>query len=417
MNLELKKLLNDQQRLVNMLQQRSDLLEDENQQLKHIVLESQRRYEKAVREMQFFKKKYDRITDIASVPPSSPMLTVDSRPRTNSNAAASVFSLNSSASTEATSIYSHHHHNRHEEKRHTKQQHHSNMMQRKTEPLAFGGSDALWDTITKNNGSDVTVEKIISNFLRRGGSPNTAKQSPSEGVVKYGYGMIHAAIVSRASSCLDLLLQQGANPNAITLGQTDEDKISPCYLAASIGWLPGLQKLVQAGGDLLTSRGGGSKKRTALHMAAANGHPAVAEFIVNMTQGQLNLETDSQGATILHYACASGHVELVSFIVEVCQVPLLQVDQRSELPLHWATRHGRLEVVALLLERYGCEVNAYTTKKVATCYDLAKAAGHKRLAEYLKSQGGLSTKKMDKKHQDDKVPFHLETALAKNGLF
>jgi hypothetical protein len=56
-----------------------------------------------------------------------------------------------------------------------------------------------------------------------------------------------------------------------------------------------LQKLVQAGGNLLTSKGGGSKKKTALHAAAANGHPAVAEYIVNMTQGRLNLETDSQG--------------------------------------------------------------------------------------------------------------------------
>jgi hypothetical protein len=222
MSIELQKLLNDQQRLVNMLQQRSDLLEDENHQLKQIVLESQRRYEKAVREMQFFKKKYERlnnVNDLSSLPPSSPRLTVDSRPRTNSNAAASVFSLNSSASTEATSVYSH----RHEEKRHTK--HQQSIMQRKTDPLAFGGSDAFWDTISKGNGSDVTVEKIISNFIRRGGSPNTARQCPSESNVKYGYGMIHAVILSRAPSCLDILLQQGANPNASTLSQADEDKV------------------------------------------------------------------------------------------------------------------------------------------------------------------------------------------------
>jgi ankyrin repeat protein len=124
-----------------------------------------------------------------------------------------------------------------------------------------------------------------------------------------------------------------------------------------------------------------------------------------------------KGATILHYACASGHVDLVSYIVEVCQVPLLQADHRSELPLHWATRYGRLEVVSLLLERYGCEVNAYAAKKVPTPYDMSKSAGHKKLTEYIKSQGGMSTKKVEKKHQDDGVPFHLETALARNGLF
>ncbi|KAG1239462.1 hypothetical protein G6F68_018613 [Rhizopus microsporus] len=62
------------------------------------------------------------------------------------------------------------------------------IQQRKLDPLGFGGSDALWDTIAKSQGSsDVTVEKIISNFLRRGGSPNTAKQSATSHAVKYGY--------------------------------------------------------------------------------------------------------------------------------------------------------------------------------------------------------------------------------------
>jgi hypothetical protein len=72
-------------------------------------------------------------------------------------------------------------------------------------------------------------------------------------------------------------------------------KLSPCYLAASVGWLPGLQKLIQAGGDLMSARGGGSMKKTALHAAAENSHLSVAEYIVNMTQGVLNLETDSEG--------------------------------------------------------------------------------------------------------------------------
>lgn len=66
---------------------------------------------------------------------------------------------------------------------------------------------------------------INSNFLRRGGSPNTAKQSPSTHAVKYGYGMIHALIVTKAPGSLDLLLQQGANPNVVSISQVDEDKV------------------------------------------------------------------------------------------------------------------------------------------------------------------------------------------------
>lgn len=103
------------------------------------------------------------------------------------------------------------------------------ILQRRVDPLMFGGSDALWDTIAKSQGSDLTVEKIITNFLRRGGSPNTAKQSPSNQHVKYGYGMIHALIVTKTPGALDLLLQQGANPNAMTLSDEDKDKVSCLY--------------------------------------------------------------------------------------------------------------------------------------------------------------------------------------------
>lgn len=59
MRVEMKRLLTDHERLVSMLQQRSELLENENNELRLASQEHQRRYEKAVREMQFFKRKYE----------------------------------------------------------------------------------------------------------------------------------------------------------------------------------------------------------------------------------------------------------------------------------------------------------------------------------------------------------------------
>lgn len=292
------------------------------------------------------------------------------------------------------------------------------IMQRKTDPLCFGGSDALWDTISKAQGSDVTVEKIISNFLRRGGSPNTAKQSPSLQHVKYGYGMIHALIVTKAPSSLDLLLQQGANPNVMTLSQANEDQVSPCYLAASVGWIQGLERLVEAGGDLMSARGEG--KKTALHVAAEKGHLTVLHYILHITQGVLNHETDHHGANTLHYACVSGHTELVSYIAQSCQLSTNRPDDRGENPIHWAVRRNFIEITSLLIEKFGADVNAYVTKKIPTPYDLAKSLGHKKLADYLKSKGGLASKKMDKRREEEmvkEVPRHLENVLAKNGFF
>lgn len=37
--------------------------------------------------------------------------------------------------------------------------------------------------------------------------------------------MIHALIVTKAPGSLDLLLQQGANPNVVSISQVDEDKV------------------------------------------------------------------------------------------------------------------------------------------------------------------------------------------------
>lgn len=62
----------------------------------------------------------------------------------------------------------------------------------------------------------------------------------------------------------------------------------------------------------------------------------------------------------------------------------------------------------------------YITKKSTTPYDLAKSMGQKKLAEYIKSKGGLATKKMDKKKEEElskEVPKHLENVLARNGFF
>jgi hypothetical protein len=155
------------------------------------------------------------------------------------------------------------------------------------------------ETSKGRRGGRVNIKPIFlfSNFLRRGGSPNTAKQqsSSSSHVVKSGYGLIHALIVTKAPGSLDLLLQQGANPNAMTLSTVEDDKCSPCYLAARVGWLAGLQKLVQAGGNLVTSRGGGSKNKTILHVAAEHCHAAVVEYVVQMTQGELNNQVDTHG--------------------------------------------------------------------------------------------------------------------------
>lgn len=181
----------------------------------------------------------------------------------------------------------------------------------------------------------------------------------------------------------------------------------------------------------MSARGEGIKKKTVLHVAAEEGHLSLVEYIIHHTQDVLNHETDSEGksglsliscsecclgANALHYASASGHTDLVAYIIRTCQLSVDTLDNRSETPLHWAARAGQLEVVKLLVEKYKSEVNAYLTKKVGTPYDLAKSAGNKKVVDYLKQMGGMTSKKMDKKKEEE-VPKHLESALTRNGFF
>lgn len=260
---EFQHMVIDHERLVTMLEQRSRLLENENNELKVILNDSQRRYEKAVREMQFFKKKYDRLVettvnkhaDMHTPKPSPTQLpsgavnfTPSSSPQpssiADSSSSSSVYShhhpeklnwpisptsisMESSAtrrsnqsntpsvyggfsSNSETTSYSHQPHHRYDDhhKKPTGYQFSRNpsmvssysspshapsmisgsssvtsappltpvrsctstaggyignsiIQQRRTDPLTFGGSDALWDTISKSQGNDMTVEKII----------------------------------------------------------------------------------------------------------------------------------------------------------------------------------------------------------------------------------------------------------------
>lgn len=130
--------------------------------------------------------------------------------------------------------------------------------------------------------------------MRRGGSPNTANQSSSYSKsVKYGYGLIHSVVALKAFASLDVLLTQGANPNVLTLSQLEEDKVTPCYLASSLGWFQGLEALVNAGADLTLAKG--IKNKTVLHVAAENCHITLVEYIIANTPPIFHSQLDSMG--------------------------------------------------------------------------------------------------------------------------
>ncbi|KAG2181462.1 hypothetical protein INT44_008275 [Umbelopsis vinacea] len=291
--------------------------------------------------------------------------------------------------------------------------------QKRLESLSFGGSDGFWDTISQNP-QDGAVERLISNFIRRGGSPNTARQNagPNQSI-REGFGLIHAAVLLQNAAVLDMLLQNGANPNANTLSTAEEDKLSPCYLAASVGWIDGLHMLAEARADMVNCRGFGNRQRTTLHGAVEKNHIQAAQVVTMYTEGVLTNIPDANGATPVHYASATGNQAILLYLLQECRAELIVYDVNYETPLHYAARRGKVEVMSMLIEQFHVDPNIYVPRKVGTPLDAAKTSGQKKAVEYLKSRGATNAKKLDKKREEElakEKPAHLEATLLKNGL-
>ena len=93
---------------------------------------------------------------------------------------------------------------------------------------------------------------------------------------------------------------------------------------------------------------------TPLHLAAANGHAAVATLLID-NKADINAKNNS-GYTPLHLAALNGK-EAVATLLIAKGAQVNAKDKYGYTPLHWAAFHGRKEVAALLIAN-GAQVNA-----------------------------------------------------------
>ncbi|KAK5814632.1 ankyrin repeat-containing domain protein, partial [Linnemannia elongata] len=87
---------------------------------------------------------------------------------------------------------------------------------------------------------------------------------------------------------------------------------------ARYGELEEIQAVVQTSGPekakvLLSHKGDYGK--TPLHMAAANGHLDVVEYLISIISPEaVNIQND-QGNTALHWAATNGHAKVVETLI------------------------------------------------------------------------------------------------------
>ncbi|XP_047443531.1 cyclin-dependent kinase 4 inhibitor C isoform X2 [Mugil cephalus] len=119
-------------------------------------------------------------------------------------------------------------------------------------------------------------------------------------------------------------------------------------------------------------------KRTALQVVKL-GDTGVVEALLE-AGADPNVPDPSCGLTVTHDAAREGFLETVRTLVEYgADVNLL--DNRNNLPLHWAAGGGHLEVVELII---GLTANPRAANSLGrTAAQLAQLSQHERVAEYI----------------------------------
>ncbi|KAM0278493.1 hypothetical protein ACHAQH_005160 [Verticillium albo-atrum] len=188
---------------------------------------------------------------------------------------------------------------------------------------------------------------------------------------------------------------------------TDAQKRTPLHHAASVGKPNILRAILTAGPesevDLQDAEG-----CTALHLAARNGHEAVAHALLNI--GADVRREEAFGETPLHEAARNGHAALVKLFIDTGAV--VDVGNRdSSTALHVAARRGHFAVVEVLL---AAGANPATKDKVGDTplHDAARE-GRTEIVEALLNTGLVS---VEARNANGLTPLSVGARHGRDGI-
>lgn len=279
----------------------------------------------------------------------------------------------------------------------------------------------LCDLILKKHGngknmSDVTFEEymeaakegkmdVVLNFLDK--NPQDIDKVDEE-----GYTALMYAALEGHENLVSVLLLGNADVN-----KSAKDGLTPLLLSCVEGNINIIKKLLlkKANFNAVDKDGNG-----VLHIAAINGYSEICKFFVDL-KVDLNFK-NKQGRTPLHLAAEEGHANTSETLIKMGANPKLRAFDKSPLDLaaenghknvcrviinsgvkvnsssrcehtalHLAARHGHLEVVKLLVEEFGADINVKNQYN-NTPLSLAVHSKHGKVAEYLINAGCNLTK-------------------------
>ena len=170
----------------------------------------------------------------------------------------------------------------------------------------------------------------------------------------------------------------------------DEDGRTALHLAAYNGHTE-IAKLLLANNADVNVMDAVGQTQTALHIAAWQGHPEIAKLLL-ANNADVNV-MDAVGQTPLNIAAGNGDTELVELLI--AKGADVNAKTRSErTPLHPAAIGGHKKVVELLIAE-GVDVNAQEKYDGTTPLDLAIAFEHTETANLLRKRGGKTRKQLE----------------------
>ncbi len=282
---------------------------------------------------------------------------------------------------------------------------------------AQGQRKTIYDGTPLNNASEEGHDEIVKFLISKGANVNANN---------IGYTPLHAAIASNYGNgphktTVEILIENGANINAKSkngftpldaailverrkkLGNEISDLLrsqgarseaeTSLPVAASLGDVQSIKKLLKAGSDINKPTSSGS---TLLHIAASYGHKNATELLL-VSGANINV-IDDQGRTPLFKAVGSRNKETVELLIAK------GADTNTDTGLHrlavaysysdWSEeeqkqekvrRSEKIEIAKLLISK-GVDVNWKDIRGYNALHDAAQT-GHEEMAALLIESG------------------------------
>ncbi|XP_027128479.1 ankyrin repeat domain-containing protein 26 isoform X3 [Larimichthys crocea] len=194
------------------------------------------------------------------------------------------------------------------------------------------------------------------------------------------------------------------NGSALSVGYELKDKdLGKVHKAASVGDLAKLKQLAKKNDINQLDK----ENRTALHIACANGHVDVVQFLLE-SKAKLNL-CDNQNRSALMKAVQCQHEPCVSMLLENHADPNL-VDINGNTALHLAANIPSISTAASLLE-HEADINAQN-KEAFTPLTVAVREDHIEMAEFLLKEGA----DVNFRDQDQRSPLMIAAGNGQIGM-